>query len=102
METATTIKTWYELRHEWGVKVQPADIMGKRTTVEQWDKWLADVREHYKIYNAFKPRKEDLEFVDQTTSAFRQDLFDKAISEWERGLSCDCPNEPGYTRANND
>lgn len=77
-------------------------ILTKGTTTEQWDRYYIDQKEHEAHCERFKPQKEDMEFVDSTTGAFRQDKFDSAMSEWHRKLHMDAPNKPGYYRANND
>jgi len=74
----------------------------KGTTKEQWERYEADLKSHEEYYLKMKPQKEDMDFVDATTGAFREDKFNAAHSEWHMSYHMGMPNKPGYYRANND
>lgn len=83
--------TWYEEQHAWGVKALPSHTT--KTTVEQWDKWLQDMKEWEAYCETNRPKREN-HVNDQS--------FANELSAWNQMRSMDRPNEPGYYRAAND
>lgn len=87
--------TWYEEKYQWGVKALP-----EKTTKEQWDKWLLDMRNHVARVNR---RREFLTAICDSVEKWGVEHTEKVFNaELDRELSMDRPNEPGYYRAAND
>lgn len=68
-------------------------ILTKGTTIEQWERYYEDLKQHEARCEREKPSKYDFDL---------QSDYDRAYSEWQMMRSCDAPNKPGYYRANND
>lgn len=76
---------------------------------EEYEQKLKEWHEWHEYMDGIKPRKEDYGFQ---SSSLEQEggwmieegesAYGKALSEWQMKRSCDAPNPPGYTRANND
>ena len=64
--------------------------VAKPNPMEQYE---TDLKEHKEHCEKIKPKRENY----LTKQAFSTDM-----SEWDRKLSMDAPNKPGYYRANND
>ena len=65
----------------------------KGTSKAQWDQYEKELIEFDRKMNDRKPRLEN--YTDYSR-------FEKDMAEWRMALHCDCPNEPGYYRSNND
>jgi hypothetical protein len=87
-------------------------ILTKGTTIEQWDRYYADLKSHEERVEREKPIPIPLYFthyrptpnwpVHAETRQQAELIYWQALSSWEMMRSCDAPNKPGYYRANND
>lgn len=57
------------------------------------DKYEKDLKDHQDYCAKIKPKRE---------SYLTEQAFNTDMSEWDRKVSMDAPNKPGYYRANND
>ena len=87
-------------------------ILTKGTTIEQWDRYYADLKAHEErcerekptpippYFTHYIPTPNWPEHAETRQNAER--IYNQALSQWEMMCSCDAPNKPGYYRANND
>jgi hypothetical protein len=63
------------------------------TSLPEWQQYYQALANFREMMEERKPKIELFADVNE---------FERALSEWHMKLHCDCPNKPGYYRANND
>lgn len=71
-------------------------ILTKGTTIEQWERYYEDLKQHEERCKREKP------LMPEHNTDENMKAYSKAESAWRMMCSCDAPNKPGYYRANND
>jgi len=62
----------------------------------EWKQYYFLMDRHVAYMESIKPKQSDYSAIDCKPS------FKQALGEWNMAYSCDAPNKPGYTIANND
>lgn len=78
----------------------PLDIMGRQTTKEQWEAYEMELK-NFKA--RIQSKRTFLKAILTYAEKYGVEQADGYFTmELDMAESCDAPNKPGYTRANND